>query len=990
MMYIFYLISAIFNSMIFSQSWNNHPELNWHTIETDHFFIHYHDETYRSATEASIIAEKIYKPVTELYEFEPESKTHIIIKDTDDMSNGSAYYYDNKIEIWAMPMDYDLRGSHRWINNVIVHEFIHIVQIGASMKYSIHFPAFYFQMMDYEDEKRDDVLYGYPNKLISYPVPGTAIPPWLAEGTAQIMYPEAGFDFWDSHRDMILRDRFLNNNVLSFNSMNTFGKKGIGNESVYNQGFSFVRFLVNNYGIEVLNKISYFLSKKNNYSINKALLKTTGIKGADLYSQWKNFTRLDYINKVSHIEKNDSSITMFAFGGTTNIHPVWSPSDSQFAFISNMENDFFSQTDLFVYNFSDSSTEKISKSVRTAPSWVSDSTIIYSKKSFPNKFGSVFYDLYEYNFNTDKKNRLTKNQRMTSPIYNKIQNQIAAISTYDGTSNIFITNYDSIDFKQVTFFNDGFQIFSIDWNDGKIIADVLDHHGRFIVSIDKKTGDFTKITDNSGIDCRDPVLHNNQIIYSKDESGIYNIYINNNGNNGYVTNVLGGAFMPNVSNSGNKLLFSLYENGRYNVGIKNLSELSYYNNIGYAPDSRYQYKESDLIKISLEEDIHNIKSEKYKERMSKISILPRLLIDYKTIKPGFYFYNSEILNRLNILGGVSLNNRKDFDVVLMFDYNKLLPTLFSNLYWVSRHIEYDDPKFYERENGTIVENIQFFDKFYFTLFSGDVGARIQIAGQKLWMYYNYSNYRQNIYRKIYQITEYNNEIDTSAWHPELAFDYFRGHSITLRFLSNNKKSSFLKTMLPIGGFSIDGTVSKEWNNFISGFGVNEEYSTFGSVLSEHNTMRFLLDMKLFFQLIKKRKLVNETTASFKYISNKEIDDFFYFFGGGLTGLKGYTFYDSQLTSSNNIIISNYLRVPLFLEKNYKFLHIYFQNLTVGLASQKGKFFYNKWNEYNSNGIELRLKGYSFFAYPFAINYELYWAEHFNGSPKHYLKLLFDF
>ena len=128
-----YIVLFFLSSIVFSQFWNNHPELNWHTIETEHFLIHYHDETYRSAIEASIVAERIYRPVTELYDFEPESKTDIIIKDTDDMSNGSAYYYDNKIEIWALPMDYDLRGSHRWINNVITHEFIHIVQIGDTI-----------------------------------------------------------------------------------------------------------------------------------------------------------------------------------------------------------------------------------------------------------------------------------------------------------------------------------------------------------------------------------------------------------------------------------------------------------------------------------------------------------------------------------------------------------------------------------------------------------------------------------------------------------------------------------------------------------------------------------------------------------------------------------------------------------------------------------------------------------------------------------------
>ena len=168
----------LFN-VVMSQGWYNHPELDWNTIETEHFLIHYHKETKRSAEEAAAVAEKIYDPVTSFYNFEPDTKTHLIIEDADDISNGFASYYENKIFIWALPLDFDLRGSHRWLNNVITHEFTHIVQIGAAMKYPRRFPASFIQLLNYEDEKREDVLYGYPNILMSYPLPGVSVPPWF-------------------------------------------------------------------------------------------------------------------------------------------------------------------------------------------------------------------------------------------------------------------------------------------------------------------------------------------------------------------------------------------------------------------------------------------------------------------------------------------------------------------------------------------------------------------------------------------------------------------------------------------------------------------------------------------------------------------------------------------------------------------------------------------------------------------------------------------
>ena len=67
------------------------------SFETDHFIFYFHKETERSAIEASKVAELIYKPVTDLYNFYPKSKTSIIIKDTHDYSNGMAMFFDNKI-----------------------------------------------------------------------------------------------------------------------------------------------------------------------------------------------------------------------------------------------------------------------------------------------------------------------------------------------------------------------------------------------------------------------------------------------------------------------------------------------------------------------------------------------------------------------------------------------------------------------------------------------------------------------------------------------------------------------------------------------------------------------------------------------------------------------------------------------------------------------------------------------------------------------------
>ena len=81
-----------------TQSWYNHSELVWKTYETKHFIIHFHNGVERTADEAAYIAEAIYHPITEFYNFTPQGKTTIVLRDSDDFSNGTAFYYDNKID----------------------------------------------------------------------------------------------------------------------------------------------------------------------------------------------------------------------------------------------------------------------------------------------------------------------------------------------------------------------------------------------------------------------------------------------------------------------------------------------------------------------------------------------------------------------------------------------------------------------------------------------------------------------------------------------------------------------------------------------------------------------------------------------------------------------------------------------------------------------------------------------------------------------------
>tara|TARA_Y100001970_G_scaffold245322_1_gene312268 strand:+ start:32007 stop:35234 length:3228 start_codon:yes stop_codon:yes gene_type:complete len=914
------ILFLLLTSLYAQFQWYNHPELDWRTIETKHFRIHYHEGTERSAREAAEVAEYVYEPITNLYDFEPQNKTDIIIKDVDDYSNGAAYFFENMIEIWAKPLDFDLRGSHRWIQNVIAHEFTHIVQIGSSLKYSNHVMGSYFQKLSYENEKREDVLTGYPTEIVSYPImSGVSIPMWLAEGTAQYMYDELFFDYWDSTRDMLVRDRVLNNTMLTFNQMNTFGKCGMGNELVYNFGFSLVNYIADQYGEITLKNISNSLSKPFNYSINRAIKESIGITGEQLYSNWTNDLKVYYTEQISQVEDKMDYIVLES-EGEANINPRWSPDGSKIAYLSNKEKDYFSRTDLFIYTISDSTDEKIVPSVKSIPAWINDSLIVYTKISKPDKNGSKFFDLYQYDFNSGEEIQLTQGLRLHSPIYNPIKDDIIALNTYDGTSNLIVGNRDFTEFEILTKFNNGIQIYSIALYNGDYLIDAVINHERDLYIIDSSTGEL-EIMMKKPWDLRDPIYKNNSLVYSDDRYGIYNIYLKTEYDEGYVTNLTGGAFKPDISKDG-KIVFSLFKDGGYKLALlSNPSIIKDY--VGALIDEEDDYVKrptSPLIDYQFKG-----KSEVYQEKMTGPFFFPRFMVDNDTFKPGLYFFDNEALRHFSMISGFTMNSIKDIDLFLLFDYNKHFLTYYFNFYWLSRHTQRDHR--YTRANGIIMENYDdgyvLYDMDYaYNIFSSDIGARFIYKDQKFWLYYTYMNSRQYYDATATQVLSdeylddffYSNEPNYVSF--DAAYDYYRAHSITLKYEFDARKRHYLYSMTPSKGYKINSSISYENNNIFEEFRVNDDYGGFTPYLATHNTLRFIFDFSKYSRIDFNNKGFIAMTNNIIYnrLSNSDVHDFAYFFGGGMPGLKGYSFYEPSLQGPEILMLNNEMSFQLFSEQ----------------------------------------------------------------------------
>jgi Tol biopolymer transport system component len=650
----------------------NHPELVWKSIETEHFVVTYHQGTERTANLVAKIAEEIYPHITGLYQYEPPAKTEFIIRDTDDYSNGGAYFYDNKVEIWAENLDYILRGTHNWLRDVVTHEYTHIVSMQKALKFGMHVPAGWFQVFAYEEERRKDVVRGFPDVLVSYPISGINIPVWFAEGTAQFQSPSMRFDYRDSHREMILRDRVVTGKLLDFNEMSVFGKNSIGNESSYNQGFAFVRFLAQTFGDSVVGKLAGEAASWKNLNFKQVIHRVTGRNADDIFRSWKEYLQETYTRRLHTVQQHLKIGEPFVKEGIGNIHPIFSPDGKKLAYLK-AQGDYLSMNVLVVADLKTGKKRSVAGPVASSISWSPDGRYLtYARHTRLQPNGSSFNDIYIYDTKRGREFQITRALRATNPDWSHDGKRLAFVVHSDGLTNLFVLELEELelikkkefwhtayydlnehhlvnqipserrkhwkqyyrkvrywgrDIRQLTHFTDGRQIFHPRWapDDSYLVFDTSIKFGRDIARIPADGGEMEFIL-NARYDERYPSFDpkTGELYFACDKTGIFNIYSLNlkTGETEAHTNVVGGAFMPTVNQDGT-LFYALYKDQGYKIyRIDQVNSL---------PEEYLEYDRNYQAKIpEIPQDdrvVQPLPSRPYRRTCGPVGSMPRLVID---------------------------------------------------------------------------------------------------------------------------------------------------------------------------------------------------------------------------------------------------------------------------------------------------------------------------------------------------------------------------
>ncbi|MDQ3019063.1 MAG: biopolymer transporter Tol [Bacteroidota bacterium] len=976
---------------LFSQ-FDSHPELDWFTIETKHFNIIYHSGTERTANTIAKIAEEVYGPITSLYKYKPKEKVSFVVNDVSDIANGATDYFGNRIEIYATSLDYDLRGTHNWLRNVVTHEFTHAIQVQASLKYGPKVPAIYLQWLGYENEVRPDVLYGYPNVIVSYPLSGVGVPAWYAEGTAQYQRQQLAYEYWDSHRDMILRSYIVDGNLMSWGEMGQFSSiTSLKAESIYNLGFSLTRFIAEKYGEDKLRQISENLGDFLNFSMDRAVKKALGIDGKQLYNEWKEYLKKDYDARLVDVKKNLIDGVIIEEEGFANYNPQFSPDGKKISYLSNQDFDY-GTTGLFTYDIAKKKSKKITSPVSTNYSWSPDGKkILYAKRNSPPTIHhSTVFDLYEYDLKSEKEKRLTENKRAYSPSYSPDGKIICYVVNKDGTLNLEIAESNGKNNDRLTKFINGEQIFNPKFTpDGdKIIFDFAFEESRKIGEIDIQSGDISFLLNEKGVDHRNPVYSNDgkKIYFASDKTGIFNIYSLNTDTKEIkqITDVLGGAFMPSVDNDSN-LTFSTYKSTGYKIALlnnfteKDPSSLGSYKR----PDILIaKYTDTDSLKAGSEFNWKKLKefddrgipklSEKpYKSIFTPLSLVPVIRFDtyqrenkfsfFEAIKPGLYFFSSEVLNRFSIFGGAAINIEAERDLFLQFEYDNGFP-FFKNQNF--------SPKFslagYNITRKADVDAIFPTDTvsigITYNLLSFDFGMAFNVININHLMNFGYS----------YSSYAYDNDAyaipDSRFFVRSSRETYFKASDFSLSYNYDFTYPNRHADINPIGR-KIDIRYDYEISKINPSFTVNDD----GTVSTEFETNKL---NKLDFTLSEGIGLFNNKhSLTLKLhgatIFGPPVDDFYNFYATGLPGMRGYPFY---ALGGGRVAVANLTyRFPLFTHIDTRLSPLYLDKLYFSIYGDYGNAWSGdntKLNQFKTDiGAQLRLQAFSFYVFPTSIFFD---------------------
>ncbi len=539
------------------------PYLEWYTLQTPHFRVHFHGGLEDIAQRTASSAESVYERLVPQLGWSPSQATEIVVTDDTDSANGSASTLPyNTVRLFATaPDDMSPLGDYdNWINELITHEYTHILQI--------------------------DNTSGLPavgNALLGKTfAPNQAQPRWILEGLAVVMESShtSGGRLKSTQFDMYLRADVLEHRLAPLDQISNPARRWPGGNLWYLYGAEFIGWIVDTYGPDTFAAVAAdYGATVIPWGINRSIRRVTGRTYEELYRGWQTFLERKYGDQERAVRarglREGRQLTHRGYVAAT---PRFMPPCAGARRLAYERDDGNTTAGVYAIDTGspdpDAGAELIARSSGRGLGFGLDCSLYFDNPA-PSRRFYMFSDLVRQPASTRSpsglernRQRLTVGARASAPDVSPDGRLITYVTNRAGTSTLRIARLTpqheleaeralvpSAQYEQAytpRFSPDGEHVAYSAWTRGGY---------RDVRVVNVRTGAFFELMHDRALDQQPVWAPDGKTLYFvSDRTGIPNVFAYELESHAIeqVTNVLIGAYMPTVSNDGRRLVYVGY------------------------------------------------------------------------------------------------------------------------------------------------------------------------------------------------------------------------------------------------------------------------------------------------------------------------------------------------------------------------------------------------------------------------------------------------
>ncbi|UJR81229.1 WD40 domain protein beta Propeller [Sandaracinus amylolyticus] len=525
------------------------PLLDWRTIRTPHFVIHYHEPLGYLARRVAAVAERAHSTLATVLAFEPRERVQIVITDDADAANGSATAlpYDT-IRLFAEAPDdlSPLADYDDWLTTLVTHEHTHILHLDNASGV----PSFI------------NLLLG---KVY---MPNHVQPRWFLEGLAVHEETEhtSGGRLRSSQWDMYLRMDALEDRFWDLDQVSSNADRWPHGNAAYLYGSFFVRYISERHGRVALATIAHeYGASVIPYGLNRVAQRATGSSFIELWDAFLDERRAHYREQQREV---DALGRREGTRLTTHGEIARAPRYLRDGRLMYLRADNRSRAEIVIVDPITGERRDVLARMNAggeAAVHPDGRTIVFSR-SDAHRDIYFFSDLVRRDLETGDETRLTDGLRAREPDLSPDGRYVAFTMSRAGTTRLMIAELADVTgtMRELTpgarfqqwytprFSPDGRTVAASTWREGGY---------RDVVLVDVATGRIEDLTHDRASDTGPTFSPDGtRVVFSSDRTGIANLYAYElaSGSLRQLTNVIAGAYQPSIAPDGRRITYVGY------------------------------------------------------------------------------------------------------------------------------------------------------------------------------------------------------------------------------------------------------------------------------------------------------------------------------------------------------------------------------------------------------------------------------------------------